>query len=145
MRSVSLAVVVLFFSASARSDNLPGAPTPKVEQSRTEPHNDLADHRFCNREARYALAIEGAAWAGDMAMTCRNLRHHGQEFVFPSQNCGALIGVTLGFHVAAEGTFSALVRHGIEHLRTELRRRTLQRTHPVSGCVDGCPLLFGAL
>ena len=47
-----------------RSDNLSDAPTPKVEPTNTSPRSEVPVHRFCNREARYRLVVEGAAWAG---------------------------------------------------------------------------------
>ena len=114
-------------------------------QGRTDQYrarSEVPVHRFCNREARYRLVVEGAAWAGDM--TCQGLRHNGCEFGLPSQNCGAIIGMTFGFHVAAGGTAyllhrlgwhqlsaPALVRHRFEHLRNDLQRRAFQRTHAV--------------
>ena len=51
-----------------------------------------------------------------MAVTCQNLRHNGREFGLPSQNCGAIIGMTFGFHVAAGGTAYLLHRLGWHQL-----------------------------
>jgi hypothetical protein len=70
--------------ATRRSISAPEAPAAKLGLAHSARRNDASPHRFYNREARYTLMVEGAAWAGDRAATCQNLSHNGHEFGLPS-------------------------------------------------------------
>jgi hypothetical protein len=88
-----------------------GSPLWALPDSPIAKPSPIAHHYWDKWNKVEAITMTGTL-AFDMAQTCNSLAHGGHEMNLPSQKCGVIVGMSIGFDAAAVGLSYALHRLG---------------------------------